>query len=520
MPFRFCPQCGTELQPHFQFCPSCGEKLPCPADTAGALSAAASSCVSALKRTALGTSVNVTSLPSSSTTDETTDISPRPPLRKTRNSLQLDAKPKSPIKDSGVRSQASPAKRHMVIGKVKEEVEPALKSSSSPVSKPPGRGRGKVSRTENAETQVEEGKKLNERTSRKVEESAGVGAAIPISSPLSSPVSRSPSTAKGKAKKAKRAPAVELLEEGECLTDTTGRQWKLVKLLSQNITELIYEVSPCTNKGPNHIVKLGAKEGRIFNEQNFLQRAAKHSSVEKWMKHNKMDFLGIPSCVAFGSHTDSYRFLIFPAMGQSLQSIMEDGDELLPEKAILQIGCRLLDALEYIHSNEYVHADVQAENIYIMPGEKSQVYLAGYCYAFRYCPSGVHVEYREASRSQHEGAIQFISLDAHKGAAPSRRSDLQSLGYCMLCWHTGALPWNALTNPDQVADMKNRYMDDVPALLSHCFGKKRVSRALQAYLGEVMALQYSEQPDYAALKAGLCAALQQLGGALEQPLSL
>lgn len=32
MPFHFCPQCGTKLQPDFKFCPSCGERLPCPED--------------------------------------------------------------------------------------------------------------------------------------------------------------------------------------------------------------------------------------------------------------------------------------------------------------------------------------------------------------------------------------------------------------------------------------------------------------------------------------------------------
>lgn len=32
MPFQFCPQCGTKLQPAFKFCPSCGERLPCPHD--------------------------------------------------------------------------------------------------------------------------------------------------------------------------------------------------------------------------------------------------------------------------------------------------------------------------------------------------------------------------------------------------------------------------------------------------------------------------------------------------------
>lgn len=32
MPFHFCPQCGTKLQPDFKFCPSCGERLPCQDD--------------------------------------------------------------------------------------------------------------------------------------------------------------------------------------------------------------------------------------------------------------------------------------------------------------------------------------------------------------------------------------------------------------------------------------------------------------------------------------------------------
>ena len=43
--------------------------------------------------------------------------------------------------------------------------------------------------------------------------------------------------------------------------------------------------------------------------------------------------------------------------------------------------------------------------------------------------------------------------------------------------------------------------------------------AFQTYLTAVMALRYSEQPDYSVLKGRLSAALQQLGGSLDQPLS-
>ncbi|KAF0043230.1 hypothetical protein F2P81_004567 [Scophthalmus maximus] len=341
-------------------------------------------------------------------------VSSRPALRKTRNSLRLDRGIKvniteatNPVIDDKIEGksvgcQISPQKQNTVTSRVNAEVEPNLESSTLPVVKTPRLATGK-----------------------------------------------------SKAKKAKQVSAVEPLQEGEEVTDTTGKKWKLMKLLDQTLTEVVYEVSQTVSrsKESNHILKLGAKVGRIFNEQNFLQRAAKPASVDKWIKQNKMDFLGIPSCAGFGLHADSYRFLIFPDMGQSLQSVTEEED-CLSEEAVLQLACRLLDVLQYIHSNEYVHADINAENIYIRPGQASQVYLVGYCHAFRYCPGGQHVEYREASRTPHEGAIEFISLDAHKGAAPSRRSDLQSLGYCMLQWRTGSLPWTELSQPDQVATHK------------------------------------------------------------------
>ncbi|XP_038164537.1 inactive serine/threonine-protein kinase VRK3 isoform X2 [Cyprinodon tularosa] len=402
MPFRFCPQCGTKLQPDFRFCPSCGEKLPCSADEAGLMSSPAS-----IKDETTATS------PASSliSKDSKSPVSPRPAIRKTRNSLQLDKTVKFDIQGS---------------------VQQTLLSS------PP---KSKEDEVKTVGSQTFDSKKQPE---------------VKITSEvLSSPAAKSPRPGGGgKSKKAKHASLLVPLQEGEELTDKAGKKWKLVKLIGQNVMELLYEVTRPTSKEADHILKLGTKDGRIFTEQNFLQRAAKSTSVEKWIKQNRMDFLGIPSCVGFGLHADLYRFLVFPNMGCSLQSVLEEENEPLSERAVLQLACRILDVLEFIHSNEYVHADINAENIYIKPGENSQVYLVGYCHAVRYCPGGQHVEYREGSRTPHEGAVPFISLDAHNGAAPSRRSDLQSLGYCMLMWHTGTLPWSKLTQPEQVAAQK------------------------------------------------------------------
>ncbi|PKU31174.1 hypothetical protein llap_18523 [Limosa lapponica baueri] len=97
--------------------------------------------------------------------------------------------------------------------------------------------------------------------------------------------------------------------------------------------------------------------------------------VEKWKKWHSVPFLGIPSCLGFGLHADSYRFLVFSDLGRTLQSVLNDGLYLLREKAAFQIVVRLLDCLEYIHENEYVHGDITAENIYLNPADLTQRYL-------------------------------------------------------------------------------------------------------------------------------------------------
>lgn len=44
-----------------------------------------------------------------------------------------------------------------------------------------------------------------------------------------------------------------------------------------------------------------------------------------------------------------------------------------------------------------------------------QVYLADYGLSYRYCPGGVHKEYKENPKKGHNGTIEYTSLDAHKG---------------------------------------------------------------------------------------------------------
>ncbi|XP_036442294.1 inactive serine/threonine-protein kinase VRK3 [Colossoma macropomum] len=514
MLLHYCPQCGSKLQSGFKFCPSCGEKLPClvnSAETADTETAVVSDPGphGSLHSLSPGPHSVLSALNSSKDAVEasaSSALTRSPIFRSTRQTAtKITSSPATPpkaVKYTDQRALTSPRKRK-TSPKVQEEEEkePKKVSSLSAQTSPSDQKCLTSPRKRKASPKVQEEEELK---------------IVPL------PQAQTPPSAKSKAKRAKRLCVVEPVQEGVEFCDQSGKKWKLVKLLFQTEVELTYgvqQVSVGTSSDDwKHILRLGAKEGQLFNEQNFLQRAAKPVAVEKWMKKLSMDFLGIPSCVGFGLH-DTYRFLIFPDMGQTLQSVMDIEKKCLPEKAVLQLALRLLDALEFVHENEYTHADIHAGNIYISTIGHSQVFLSGFGHAFRFCPGGNHVEYREGSRTPHQGNLNFISLDSHKGAGPSRRSDLQSLGYCLLSWMTGTLPWSDITKSSSaISAEKERYMTDVLGLMSSCFKKRRVSDVLQSYLSQAMGLHYTEKPDYSLLKAGLNEALQKMGGTLGAPL--
>ncbi|XP_006897400.1 PREDICTED: inactive serine/threonine-protein kinase VRK3-like [Elephantulus edwardii] len=334
-------------------------------------------------------------------------------------------------------------------------------------------------------------------------------------------------------KRSRVTTSLEALPEGTVLVDKSRQCWKLGSLQTRDDQGILYEVEPIStppsaftcqsgSQKQRFSLKLDAKDGRLFNEQNFFQRAAKPLQVNKWKKLYSIPLLAIPTCVGFGIHQDKYRFVVLPMLGRSLQSALDDCPKhVLSERSTFQMACRLLDALEFLHENEYVHGNVTAENIFVKPDDLSQVMLVGYGFTFRYSPGGKHVAYMEGSRTPHEGDLEFISLDLHKGCGPSRRSDLQTLGYCLLKWLYGCLPWtNCLPNTKNIMKLKEKYMDSPESLMEKCRRHNKPSETLQEYLKVVMALGYYEKPPYTVLRNNLEALLQDLQVAAYDPLDL
>ncbi|NXS69468.1 VRK2 kinase, partial [Pandion haliaetus] len=148
-----------------------------------------------------------------------------------------------------------------------------------------------------------------------------------------------------------------------------------------------------------------------------------------------------------------------------------------------------------------------------------QVYLADYGLSYRYCPNGNHKQYQENPRKGHNGTIEFTSVDAHKGVAPSRRGDLEILGYCMLQWLCGKLPWEQnLKDPVAVQTAKTKLMDELPNSVMEWDSSGSSCSEISKFLACVYGLAYDEKPKYQALKKILLDGLESSGTRYDGPL--
>lgn len=143
---------------------------------------------------------------------------------------------------------------------------------------------------------------------------------------------------------------------------------------------------------------------------------------------------------------------------------------------------------------------------------EDRIFLIDFGLAIKFIDStGVHRPFCMDQRRAHDGTLEFTSRDAHMGAH-SRRSDLECLGYNLIFWSQGALPWRnekLMQQPEQVHHMKEYFMTDIYVMFEHFFG-----RTIPTYIGEFMkyvaGLAYHDRPDYSYCRRVFITELQRL----------
>ncbi|KAG6772043.1 hypothetical protein POTOM_023439 [Populus tomentosa] len=207
---------------------------------------------------------------------------------------------------------------------------------------------------------------------------------------------------------------------------------------------------------------------------------------------------GIPNVRWFGVEGD-YNVLVMDLLGPSLEDLFNFCSRKLSLKSVLMLADQMINRVEFVHSKSFLHRDIKPDNFLMGLGRRAnQVYIIDFGLAKKYRDSSTHqhIPYRENKNLT--GTARYASMNTHLGIEQSRRDDLESLGYVLMYFLRGSLPWQGL----KAGTKKQKYEK---------ISEKKVSTSIEAlsrgyptefasYFHYCRSLRFDDKPDYAYLK--------------------
>ncbi|KAK5214988.1 hypothetical protein LTR72_011921, partial [Exophiala xenobiotica] len=158
---------------------------------------------------------------------------------------------------------------------------------------------------------------------------------------------------------------------------------------------------------------------------------------------------GFPQVYWHGQQ-DGFTVLVFELLGPNLEDLFRYCGNQFSLKTTLMLADPLLHRFETLHSNQYLHRDIKPENFLLGTGERGNIVymtdlgLAIYGQPDYWAPGSTPIRDVTARHPQLLGTCRYASIQGHLGIAQSRRDDLEALGYMLVYFIRGRLPWQGL----------------------------------------------------------------------------
>jgi len=209
--------------------------------------------------------------------------------------------------------------------------------------------------------------------------------------------------------------------------------------------------------------------------------------------------IGISHVYWFG-RAGEYNALVMDLLGPSLHDLFRFCGKKFTLKTVLMLADQLFERVEYIHKNNIIHRDVKPANFVLGldMGKVNQVYAIDF---------GLSKRYRDPNSRQHipyvkckslTGTARYASINMHRGIEQSRRDDLESLGYTLIYFALGRLPWQGTkaNSKTELYDiiMEKKMRTPVEILCGD------LPSEFAAYIHYCRDLNFDEKPDYNGLR--------------------
>ncbi|CAA6673272.1 unnamed protein product [Spirodela intermedia] len=196
---------------------------------------------------------------------------------------------------------------------------------------------------------------------------------------------------------------------------------------------------------------------------------------------------GIPRMRWFGIE-GGYNIMVIDLLGPSLEDLFNYCNRKLNLKTVLMLADQMINRVEFMHSRGFLHRDIKPDNFLMGLGRKAnQVYIIDYGLAKSY-RDFQHVDIFPTENKNLTGTARYASVNTHLGIEQSRRDDLESLGYVLMYFLRGSLPWQGL----RAGTKKQKYEKSVLC--------KNYPPEFISYFQYCKSLDFEDKPDYSYLK--------------------
>ena len=223
---------------------------------------------------------------------------------------------------------------------------------------------------------------------------------------------------------------------------------------------------------------------KIENIQHGKRLLKNEAIIYKYLNNCK----GIPTIKWFGVDTQ-HNYMIINLLGDTLEYLkQQQPSNTFNISLILKIGIQILELLQLIHSKGFIHRDIKPDNFLFGLNQSSgTIYIIDFGFCKTYLTHlNSHIEIKKLSGLI--GTPNYASINSHNFMELSRRDDLESLGYILLYFFWGNLPWFAVSDNDAIKQLKTDTI--VSGNLPIVF---------KTYFNYVTKLQFIETPDYKML---------------------
>lgn len=186
------------------------------------------------------------------------------------------------------------------------------------------------------------------------------------------------------------------------------------------------------------------------------------------------------------------KYVVMDLLGDSLEKILSKHKKF-SLLTVIVIAIQTIHILRKIHEKGFIHRDIKPDNFVIDTNSTNKkIFCIDFGLAKKYKERQKIIPFTENKKFC--GTARYASIAAHNGHEQSPKDDLESIGYLLVYFYKGRLPWQGINHEEKEERYRligEKKKNTTPQQLC-----KGMPDEFVTFFQYIKLLDYDEIPDY------------------------